>query len=80
MDGEQKEKLGDLSGAVAAFNAAVSLNSGLGLKRERAVLHLKLGQQAVAEQDYQRGKTELKAAATLDKSVNGVAELVVSKN
>ena len=64
-EGEQKEKSGDLSGAVAAFDEAVKLNSSLGLKTERAVLHVKLGEQAVAKQDYAAAATELDARSRL---------------
>ena len=74
-EGEQKEKSGDLSGAVAAFDEAVKLNSSLGLKTERAVLHVKLGEQAVAKQDYAAAATELDSAVSLDKSATGVVAL-----
>ena len=77
-DGEQKAKSGDLSGAVAAFDEAVKLNSNLELKTERAVLHVKLGEQAVAKQDYAAAATELDSAVSLDKSATGVVALAVS--
>jgi formylglycine-generating enzyme required for sulfatase activity len=74
-EGEQKEKSGDLSGAVAALEEAVKLDSSLGLKTERAVLHVKLGEQAVTKQDYAAAATELDSAVSLDKSVTGVVAL-----
>ena len=77
-DGEQKAKSGDLSGAVAAFDDALKLNSSLGLKTERAVLHVKLGEQAVAKQDYAAAATELDSAVSLDKSATGVVALAGS--
>jgi formylglycine-generating enzyme required for sulfatase activity len=77
-EGEQKEKSGDLSGAVAALEEAVKLNSSLGLKTERAVLHVKLGEQAVAKQDYAAAATELDSAVSLDKSATGVVALAGS--
>ncbi|MEO2030598.1 MAG: formylglycine-generating enzyme family protein, partial [Planctomycetaceae bacterium] len=57
---------------------AVNLNSSLGLKTERAVLHVKLGEQAVAKQDYAAAATELNSAVSLDKSATGVVALAVS--
>ncbi|MGB4709588.1 MAG: protein kinase, partial [Fuerstiella sp.] len=77
-DGEQKGKSGDLSGAMVAFAEAVKLDSSLGLKTERAVLHVKLGEQAVAKQDYAAAATELYSAVSLDKSATGVVALAVS--
>ena len=77
-EGEQKEKSGDLSGAVAALDEAVKLDSNLGLRTERAVLHVKIGEQAAAKQDYQTATTELKAAVTLDKSASGAVELAAT--
>jgi len=77
-DGEQKAKSGDLSGAVAAFDEAVKLNSNLELKTERAVVHVKLGEQAVAKQDYAAAATELDSAVSLDKSATGVVALAGS--
>jgi formylglycine-generating enzyme required for sulfatase activity len=77
-EGEQKEKSGDLSGALAAFDGALKLNSRLGLKTERAVLHVKLGEQAVAKQDYVAAATELDSAMSLDQSATGVVALVGS--
>jgi formylglycine-generating enzyme required for sulfatase activity len=74
-EGEQKEKSGDLSGAVAAFDEAVKLDSSLGLKTERAMLHVKLGEQAVTKQDYAAAATELDSAVSLDESATGVVAL-----
>ncbi|MEO2015144.1 MAG: SUMF1/EgtB/PvdO family nonheme iron enzyme, partial [Fuerstiella sp.] len=74
-DGEQKEKSGDLAGAVAAFEEAVKLNSSLGLKTERAVLHVKLAEQAVAKQDYAAAATELYSALSLGASASESASL-----
>jgi formylglycine-generating enzyme required for sulfatase activity len=42
------------------------------------VLHVKLGEQAVAKQDYAAAATELAAAVSLDKSATGVVALAVS--
>ena len=77
-EGEQKENSGDLSGAVAALEEAVKLDSSLGLTTERAVLHVTLGQLAVAKQDYQTAATHLGAAVTLDKSASGIAKLAAA--
>ena len=79
-EGEQKVKSGDLAGALAAFDEAAKLDGifRLGLKTERAVLHVKLGEQSVAKQDYQTADTWLNKAVTLDKSAPGVVDLAVS--
>ncbi|MFT5327265.1 MAG: serine/threonine protein kinase [Planctomycetaceae bacterium] len=74
-DGEQKAKSGDLSGAVAAFEGAVSLDRSLGLKTERAVLHIKLGEQAVAKQDY---ATALPLGASASESASLKGHLVTA--
>jgi formylglycine-generating enzyme required for sulfatase activity len=74
-EGEQKEKSGDLSGAVAAFDEAVKLDSSLGLKTERAMLHVKLGEQAVAKQDYAAAATELDSAVSLGAPASDSASL-----
>lgn len=77
-EGARKQKSGDLAGALTAFDEAVKLNSSLGLQTERAVLHVKLGEQAVAKQDYAVAATELNAAVALDRSATGVFTLAGS--
>jgi formylglycine-generating enzyme required for sulfatase activity/serine/threonine protein kinase len=77
-EGEQREKSGDLSGAMNALEEAVKLDRSLGLKTERAVLHVKLAEQATAKQDYQTAATALEAAVSLDKAASGVRELALT--
>ncbi|MFT5328194.1 MAG: sulfatase activating formylglycine-generating enzyme [Planctomycetaceae bacterium] len=77
-EGEQKQESGDLAGALTAFDEAVKLNNSLGLRTERAVLHVKLGEQAVTKRDYAVAATELKSAVSLDMSATGVVALAGS--
>ena len=77
-EGEQKKKSGDLAGALKAFTEALKLNRRLGLQTERAELHVKLGERAVANQDNSTAATELAAAISLDKSATGVSALAGS--
>ena len=101
VEGEQKEKSGDLTGALTAFEEAFKLRGvalfaiaakgndltafeeafklrGFGLTTERAVLHVRLGEKAVAKRDYPVAATELAAAVSLDKFATGVVKLATS--
>jgi hypothetical protein len=78
VEGEQKAKFGDLSGALAALEEAVNLDSNLGLKTERVMLHVKLGENAVTTQSFAAAKTHLESAISLDKSAPGIFMLAVS--
>jgi serine/threonine protein kinase/tetratricopeptide (TPR) repeat protein len=74
-EGQQQQKLGNLAGALSSFEEAVNLDSSVSLNSERAAVHVQLGNQAIAQQDYKKAATELFAAVTLDSSTEGTVEL-----
>lgn len=75
LAGQQKYSIGNASGALTDYEEARKRNRGLGLEAERALAHVRLGEEALANQDPVTAARELRMGLSLDESVRGAPQL-----